>query len=105
MLQHTSVPPMKTKPFIDPQAKREAASARGLALWNKRFAGKPVATKIGADGYLYIRLDGQRLRLDYVVWCHQKGAWPTPDQDIEHIDGDKANCRLENLRLVDKAKE
>jgi hypothetical protein len=70
---------------------------------NTRFAGKPAGcltpsgnVNIGVYGPLYM---AQRL-----AWLHVHGEWPPGS--LEHIDGDKTNNALANLRLVsDRAGE
>lgn len=41
-------------------------------------------------------------RVDHLVWEAFRG--PIPEgHSIDHVDGDKANCALSNLRLVKEA--
>lgn len=49
-------------------------------------------------GYLIIKLEGRRYRAHRLAWLYVKGIWPV--QDIDHRDGNPANCRWLNLRLA-----
>ncbi len=53
------------------------------------------------QGYLVGKALGRMVRAHRVVWALATGAWP--DGDIDHIDGDVTNNRIENLRVVDSA--
>ena len=50
------------------------------------------------DGYRLIRLDGRTYKAHRLVWLWHHGKWP--DHQIDHIDRDPANNRIENLRDV-----
>ena len=70
--------------------------SRICASWNARFANKPVTcTK---DGYLVVRIFAINLRAHRVVWAMHHGRWP--EDQIDHVNHDRADNRLENLRHV-----
>lgn len=48
------------------------------------------------DGYLIVKLDNKFYRLHRLAWLYAHGRFP--ENDIDHIDGDKQNNKLENLR-------
>lgn len=53
------------------------------------------------EGYLTIRADGKNLLMHRVIWVYfHKNI--DPKIFIDHIDGNRANNKLENLRIVDK---
>lgn len=59
-----------------------------------RPAGSTTST-----GYLRVQVDGRQQLQHRVVWIMHNG--PIPDHlEIDHIDRDETNNRIENLRLV-----
>lgn len=52
------------------------------------------------DGYWYIRIDGHQYLAHRLAWLYVYGDWPK--HLIDHIDGNKSNNRIENLRDVPK---
>ena len=65
------------------------------------FAGKPAFTANSGKGYLTGTLLGKTFKAHRVIWCIVYGNFPIPPLQIDHINGDRADNRLENLRLVD----
>lgn len=50
-------------------------------------------------GYAVVGINGTRYRAHRVIWKMSHGRLPRTKQ-IDHVDGNKANNRLRNLRLV-----
>lgn len=50
------------------------------------------------QGYLRGTVLGKRIRAHRIAWVIQVGAWPT--HHIDHINGDRSDNRIENLRDV-----
>lgn len=61
-------------------------------------AGSPAGTESDA-GYRAVLVDGSKYQEHRLVWLYVHGIWP--DGLIDHINGDKSDNRLENLRVVD----
>lgn len=66
------------------------------AIWNGRFAGKPVNAPL-ATGHKTARIAGKTFLAHRLIWKMAYGADPNV---IDHIDGDPSNNRLSNLRSV-----
>ena len=52
-------------------------------------------------GYLYIKIDGKSYKLHRIAWLMFYGEDPK-EWEIDHIDRDKANNKISNLRLADR---
>lgn len=70
------------------------------AKWNARYAGRPALTAIEVSGYGHGDIFGKRYKAHRVAWALYYGKWP--DSEIDHINGDPADNRIENLRCVTK---
>lgn len=68
--------------------------------WNTRYAGRVAFTTV-SGGYFQGRCRGQLLLAHRVVWALATGNWP--NGQIDHVNGDKSDNRLANLRDVDQA--
>lgn len=76
----------------------ENPRARGqVKVWNARYAGRPALEAL-SQGYRVGRLFDVLVRAHRVIWAMTTGAWP--EGEIDHINGDRADNRMENLREV-----
>lgn len=60
-----------------------------------------VAGSMNESGYWLIRVDGRHYRAHRLAWLHVHGRWP--DRLIDHINGERADNRLANLRDVSRS--
>jgi len=65
--------------------------------WNTRYAGKEAFAYKNRRGYLRGAISGKCCKAHRVIWAIVHGVWP--DQ-IDHINHDKSDNRIENLRSV-----
>lgn len=74
----------------------------GVFTWRRRRGGKAaVGRSAGARdsyGYVVIRLDGVLYKAHRLAWFYSHGAWP--EENIDHINRNKSDNRLKNLRLA-----
>lgn len=68
------------------------------AIWNTRFADTEALAHLDTGGYPYGKLLGHTQRAHRVIWAMVHDRWPTGC--IDHINGNRADNRLVNLREV-----
>lgn len=66
--------------------------------WNSRFAGKPALTTVAANGYMVGKACGKVLYHHRVCWLHFHLEWP--EDQIDHVNGDRKFNAISNLRGV-----
>ena len=69
-------------------------------IWNSKHAGKPAFTSVNADGYHQGQIFKSLFRAHRVIACMMTGDWPS--RQVDHLNGDRADNRWENLRLVSR---
>jgi HNH endonuclease len=90
------LPPLEVlmeKFVIDPESKT------GLA---HRKTGKPAGF-LGASGYMRATCQGHDFAAHRIVWCLANGRLLSRKEQIDHIDGNPVNNRVENLRACTQA--
>ena len=68
-----------------------------VSAWNERFAGQRCFVRTDRHGYCCGNLCGERRVAHRVIWKMVHGVDP---EHIDHINGDRSDNRLENLRSV-----
>ena len=76
----------------------------GLLLWNIDTCKTKTGDVAGglSNGYIQVKYKQRKYMVHRIIWCYVHGDWPK--QMIDHIDGDRSNNRIENLRDVSNAK-
>jgi hypothetical protein len=72
---------------------------RAYVQWNHRYAEK-LAGFVSCSGYVKISLFKKQMRAHQLVILLFTGQWPT--EEIDHINGNRADNRLANLRVCGK---
>lgn len=74
----------------------------GVFTWRKKIAHKvnigAVAGNVMPIGYRVLQLFKQRVYAHRLAWFYCYGVWPTGN--IDHLNGDKDDNRISNLRDV-----
>lgn len=73
--------------------------SRTVALRGGRVG--PLNLSPHKNGYLYISIDGTRYLAHRLAWLYVHGEWPAGQ--IDHMNGDRIDNRLANLRVVSNA--
>lgn len=70
-----------------------------VARPNVAKPGQPAGSR--RHDYMILRLDGVNYMAHRVAWLIVHGAWPA--DEIDHVNGEKFDNRLANLRVVDRS--
>lgn len=95
---------MSTNTVVDAALVRELFDYDPETGWLIRKVRKGmgmVGTRAGsirAQGYRCLSIGNRNYVEHRIIWLHVYGEWPS--QEIDHIDGDKQNNRISNLRDV-----
>jgi hypothetical protein len=87
--------------FIWKERTEKHGSGRAIRSWNARYAGRPAFVHFDYGNYLRASIFGRFHSAHRVAWAIINGD-PVPDF-LDHIDGDRRNNRIHNLRPVSKA--
>jgi hypothetical protein len=75
------------------------SAAHICARWNASYAEKAAGT-INPNGYIQINVQRNLWYAHRLAWFFVHGEWP---RYIDHINGDRSDNRIENLRSVTNA--
>lgn len=76
-------------------------TATGVFCWRSSAGGVmpgSVAGNLNSNGYMVLGLVGTKYRQHRLAWLYVHGVWP--NGTIDHIDGNRKNNALSNLRDV-----
>lgn len=92
----TDVDLLKAKYDYDPTT----GDFRRRTAWGKQMVGD-IAGCISPQGYRYLTFKGRATPAHRLAWLWVYGEWPVAD--VDHINRDRMDNRIENLRSVSRS--
>jgi hypothetical protein len=84
----------------DPATGHLTWRSRGVPKFDNKLAGK-IAGTYHPSGYIQVRFGGKIYLAHRLAWRLAHGEWP--EFEIDHLNGDPSDNRLENLRVCTTA--
>lgn len=92
--------PLTGKFFWRVRPDRMFSAAKHAFIWNKRYAGTRADRQGNRAGYLRITINDTKYYAHRIAWAMHYGAFPAAGLHIDHVDKNKANNSIQNLRCV-----
>lgn len=70
--------------------------------FNQKHAGKRALTALTDRGYCAGGILGRVYAAHRVAWALHHGSWPSDGLEVDHINRDRQDNRIDNLRLASK---
>lgn len=83
-----------------PRPREMFQRSRLHGTWNTRFAGTEAFTAADGHGYLHGTIRGVKAKAHRVAYALYHGEWP--EREVDHINGDRTDNRIANLRSVSR---
>lgn len=84
--------------FYKPRDRSFFPDNRSFKIFKSRFAGKECFCTLGGNGYLHGCINNVLVYSHLAAYAISFGKWP--DGILDHINGDRLDNRIENLRVV-----
>ncbi len=77
------------------------STVKSSRTWNTRFSEKAALTTLQNSGYRGGSFCGKTLLAHRICWAIYYGKWP--NKEIDHINRDKTDNRISNLRMATRS--
>lgn len=94
---------MRKRPSIERVRQLFAIGQNGVLIRVGLCKGRNLDGTVGsvrANGYIRVKIDYMDIYAHHIVWALSHGEWP--EKDIDHINCNRSDNRIENLRLATK---